>query len=78
MGIMPMVIPMFWKMWNKNMASTPTQISVPAVSRAEAAARQIRAHSTPNATSTAPPPNKPSCSHRAVKMKSLCCSGTKP
>ena len=40
--MMPIVMPTFSKIWNTNMASTPTQIRVPNRSRASWAARQIR------------------------------------
>ena len=47
MGMMPMVMPTFSKIWNTNMASTPMQIMVPASSRASWAVRQMRHTITP-------------------------------
>ena len=75
-GMIPMVIPMFSKTWNVSMASTPTQISVPTRSRDRVAARQVRQMMMANSSNRSPDPTKPTCSPTAVKMKSVCCSGT--
>ena len=75
-GMMPIVIPTFSKTWNTNIDSTPTQISVPSGSRASWAVRQIRQAMIDRRASRVPAPMKPSSSPTAVKMKSVCCSGT--
>ena len=74
--MMPMVMPTFSKTWNSSMQSTPTQISVPKSSRASWAVRQIRQATMAKRASSVPAPTKPSSSPTAVKMKSVCCSGT--
>jgi hypothetical protein len=35
MGIMPIVIPAFWRIWNAHMATRPAAISAPNMSRLE-------------------------------------------
>ena len=76
-GMMPMVMPTFSKIWNTNMASTPTQIE-----HAELVAGQLGRPPDPpdddreQRRAAWPPPTKPSSSPTAVKMKSVCCSGT--
>ena len=41
-GMIPMVMPMFSKIWNANIARTPTHTRVPKKSRASRAVRQVR------------------------------------
>ena len=77
-GMMPIVIPTFSKTWNTNIESTPMQIRVPSGSRASWAVRQIRHATTASSASKVPEPMNPSSSPTAVKMKSVCCSGTLP
>ena len=78
-GMIPMVIPMFSKIWNANIASTPI-----AHQRAEEVGRQQGDSPQPpdqqrvEQRAACAPPTKPSSSPTAVKMKSVCCSGTKP
>ena len=76
MGMIPMVIPAFWKTLKAMKANRPVQIRRPKVSRATTAACSTRQAITPRRARTPTEPTKPSCSATAVKMKSVCCSGT--
>ena len=75
-GMIPMVIPTFSNTWNTNIDRTPTQMRVPSGSRASWAVRQMRQAMIDSSASSVPAPMKPSSSPTAVKMKSVCCSGT--
>src|SRR5919202_1138925 len=77
MGVIPIVMPTFSKIWNSSMASTPTHSRVPNSSLAWLATRHVRQSTRPNRASSVVPPTKPSSSPTAVKIKSVCCSGTK-
>ena len=76
MGMMPIVIPAFWNTLNAMNANSPAQIRRPKASRATTAACNTRQAMIPRSDSTPTAPTKPSCSPTAVKMKSVCCSGT--
>src|SRR4029453_7662663 len=77
-GMMPMVMPTFWKTWKTSKDRTPPQMSVPSRSLAICAVRRIRTHISANRAKSVADPTKPSSSPSAVKMKSVCCSGTNP
>ena len=69
---------MFWNAWKPNQQAIPAAATRPktSVDRAEiASARQI---TTPSRAIRTPAPTRPSSSPATVKMKSVCCSGTKP
>ena len=53
-------------------------MSMPSRSLASCAVRQMRTHMSASRPSTVAEPTKPSSSPTAVKMKSVCCSGTNP
>ena len=76
MGMMPMVIPAFWKTLKAKKVKMPAHSSRPKESRDSWAARSTRKAMRPSRASTRLAPTKPSCSPTAVKMKSVCCSGT--
>ncbi len=76
MGMMPMVIPAFWNTLKAMKAKSPVQSRRPKTSRATTPACSTRHAITPRRASTPVAPTKPSCSPTAVKMKSVCCSGT--
>ena len=77
-GMIPMVMPMFSNIWKASIASTPTHTSVPKKSRDSRAVRQVRHITMANSARSTTAPTNPSSSPTAVKMKSVCCSGTKP
>ena len=56
----------------------PAQRSRPKASRASWAVRKKRQATMARSPSTKVAPTNPSCSPIAVKMKSVCCSGTYP
>jgi hypothetical protein len=53
-------------------------MSIPSRSLAICAVRQMRTQMSVSRPSTVAEPTKPSSSPTAVKMKSVCCSGTNP
>src|SRR5581483_10343459 len=75
-GMIPIVMPTFSKIWKTNMARMPTHSSVPNRSRASVAVRQVRQTTTANRARRVNAPTKPNSSPTTVKMKSVCCSGT--
>ena len=77
MGMMPMVIPAFWNIWNTIIDSTPTHSSMPELVAGQLGdAPDPPAQDRRTAAAASPAPMKPSSSPTAVKMKSVCCSGT--
>ena len=78
MGMMPMVMPVFSNIWNASIDNTPTHTSAPKKSRESLAVRQVRHITMANRARSTTAPRKPSSSPTDVKMKSVCCSGTKP
>ena len=75
-GMMPMVIPAFWNTLKARKVKMPAHNSRPNTSRASWAARSTRKAIKPRRAKTRLAPTNPSCSPTAVKMKSVCCSGT--
>ena len=75
-GMMPIVIPAFWNTLKAMKANNPAQIRRPKMSLETTAACNTRHAMTPSRDSSPTDPTKPSCSATAVKMKSVCCSGT--
>ena len=76
--MMPRHIPTFWNAWKPNQQAMPAAATRPktsSVCRAMARARQI---TMPISAISTPAPTRPSSSPATVKMKSVCCSGTKP
>ena len=57
-GMMPIVIPTFSKIWNTNIARTPTQTSVPKSSRAGCAVLQTRHTMIASRPSRVAPPSE--------------------
>lgn len=75
-GMRPMVMPAFWNVLKAMNVKTPMHRSLPKSSRASCPARSTRHATKPSSARTPTAPTKPSCSPTAVKMKSVCCSGT--
>ncbi len=74
--MMPIVMPMFWKQLKAKKMKTPRHRTLPIVSREVLAIQKIRNPTKASSTMIDAEPMKPSCSPTAVKMKSVCCSGT--
>ena len=76
-GMIPRTIPTFTNIWIANIDATPAATYVPNGSFDKYGiliARQIR---MANSISTNAAPTNPNSSPTTVKMKSVCCSGTK-
>ena len=77
MGMMPIVIPAFWNTLKAMKANSPAQIRRPKMSRDDHGRVQHPPGDHAQGGRARPTaPTKPSCSPTAVKMKSVCCSGT--
>jgi hypothetical protein len=76
-GMIPMVIPTLMNIWNAHSATIPQASNVPNESRDKVAMRSARQINRAKRPSSVAEPRNPSCSPTAVKMKSVCCWGTK-
>ena len=69
---------MFWNAWKPNQQAIPAAAIRPKVSSVWKAMTRARQITTPSSAMRTPAPTRPSSSPATVKMKSVCCSGTKP
>ena len=76
MGMMPMVIPAFWKTLKAMKANSPVQMQAAEDVPGHDPGMQDPPGDHAQEGEQADRPTKPSCSPTAVKMKSVCCSGT--
>ena len=76
MGMIPTVMPMLTKDWNRNQIATPEATSMPNRSSARVAMRRARMTTTPSRATTTIAPTKPSSWPTTVKMKSVLWAGT--
>ena len=77
-GMMPRHIPMFWKAWKPNQQAIPAAATRPKTSSTSPRSPAPARSRTPSSAISTPAPTRPSSSPATVKMKSVCCSGTKP
>jgi hypothetical protein len=71
-------MPMFWKAWKPNQQAMPPAAMRPNMSSVSAEIASARQMTTASRAISSPAPTSPSSSPATVKMKSVCCSGTKP
>ena len=76
-GMIPSVIPTFTNTWMASIDAMPAARYVPKGSLANSAILTARQMRRANNISTKMAPTKPNSSPITVKMKSVCCSGTK-
>ena len=77
-GMMPRHIPTFWNAWKPNQQAIPAAATRPKTSSVAHAMASARQMTTPSSPIRIADPTRPSSSPATVKMKSVCCSGTKP